>query len=170
VAESSTPQPLLRPLLERLTDLEPTLQSENADRRSLSERDLRKAVIRDLGWLLDTTRLGVSVDLVPWPEVECSVLNFGLPSFTGETASSLDVGKLEKAIHQAICRFEPRILEPSLKVAAKTTTDGPLDLQNNVLRIAIVAQVFAQPVPIEIDLSTEINLETGQVVLQERRD
>jgi len=165
VPESATPQPLLRPLLDRLTDHQRKIETENPDSQTLSRKELRQAVIKDLAWLLDTTRLAVSVDLGEWPEVERSVLNFGLPSFTGETASSLDVQKLEKAIKEAILRFEPRIVARSLKVSAEST-DSMLDW-HNVVRVRISAQVWAQPVPLEILLRTEVNLETGQVALQD---
>lgn len=160
-----SPQPLLRPLLDRLTDNKRAVEVEGVDRQIVSRKELRQAVIRDLASLLDTTRLGVSVDLGAWPEVERSVLNFGLPSFTGETASSLNVQELEKAIREAVLRFEPRILARTLQVEAEST-DNMLDW-HNVVRVRISAQVWAQPVPLEILLRTEVNLETGQVALKD---
>ena len=37
------------------------------------------------------------------------MINYGLPSMSGETASNFDVAALEASIRQAIVDFEPRI-------------------------------------------------------------
>jgi hypothetical protein len=52
-----------------------------AGARILSKRQLRDDVKDNLHWLMNATRLSVSTDLSGWPEVESSVLNFGLPAF-----------------------------------------------------------------------------------------
>ena len=44
-----------------------------------------------------------------------SVVNFGLPALSGQTASSLDVTDLTRAIREAILDFEPRILPATLR-------------------------------------------------------
>ena len=53
-----TPQERLQPsLLDRLTDSAPDTKRESRDRRVLSMRRLRSAVLRDLAWLLNTGHL-----------------------------------------------------------------------------------------------------------------
>ena len=126
---------------------------------------LRAAVLRDLASLMNSTRLGASEDLAAYPEVERSVLNYGMPAFAGETASTLDVNDLESGIRTAILRFEPRILANTLQVEA-IATDSVLGW-HNVVSVKISAQVWAQPVPLELLLRTEVDLETGQVALAE---
>ena len=62
-------------LLDRLTDDSPMEQKESRDKRVFSVAKLRKAVLRDLGWLLNTCHLQVVEDLSGFPYVEASVVN-----------------------------------------------------------------------------------------------
>ena len=149
-------------LLDRLTDDEPQRQ-DPPGAPGLAKSGLRAAVLRDLAWLMNTTRLEAS-ELGAWPEVERSVLNYGLPVLAGQTASTLDVKGLERAIRQAILRFEPRILADLLEVDA--IEDG-MPGSHNLVCVRISGLIRAQPVPLEILLRTEVDLETGQVSLSE---
>jgi type VI secretion system protein ImpF len=89
------------------------------------------------------------------------VLNFGLPALSGQSASSLDIGDLAKAIREAIITFEPRILASTLEI--KTLIEsGQLD-HHNVIGVEIRAHLWAQPVPLEFLVRTEFDLETGNV-------
>ena len=152
-------------LLDRLTDEQPGQRVDPTDARLLGRSGLRAAVLRDLACLLNVTRLGASQPLDAWPEVERSVLNYGLPAFAGETASTLDVKGLERAIRQAILRFEPRILADTLEV--KAIEQDSMMGWHNVVCVTISGQIWAQPVPLEMMLRTEVDLETGQVSLSE---
>ncbi|GAA5182388.1 type VI secretion system baseplate subunit TssE [Niveibacterium umoris] len=163
-----TPLDRLQPaLLDRLTDDEPDKKIEPREKRVLSKSQLRAAVLRDLGWLMNATRLAATEDLSDYPEVERSVINFGLPAFSGETASTLEVADLERAIREAILRFEPRILADTLVVEA-VTLDSVLNW-HNIVSVKISAQLWAQPVPLELLLRTEVDLETGQVELADTK-
>src|SRR5262245_19557032 len=68
----------------------PNLELESAERRMISMRRLRECVYRDLGWLFNSVNLDSEQDLDHVPYVAASVLNFGLPSFAGRMASSID--------------------------------------------------------------------------------
>jgi len=160
------PQERLQPaLLDRLTDEEPEKKVEGPDKRVLTKTQLKQAVLRDLVWLMNTTRLESSEDLSQMPKVQRSVLNFGLPALSGETASTLDPTDLERSVREAILAFEPRILPASLRVEA-IVTDTQLD-HHNVISIQIEGQLWAQPVPLELLLRTEVDLETGKVEITE---
>jgi type VI secretion system protein ImpF len=160
------PQERLQPaLLDRLTDEEPDKLVEGPDKRVLNKVQLRQAVLRDLVWLFNTTRLESSEDLSSAPNVRSSVLNFGLPALSGATASTLDPTDLERAVRDAIIAFEPRILAPSLRVRA-VVSDTQLD-QHNVISVQIEGQLWAQPVPLEVLLRTNVDLETGKVEIME---
>lgn len=160
------PQERLQPaLLDRLTDDEPDKQVEGPDKRVLTKAQLRQAVLRDLVWLMNTTRLESSEDLSSTPSVQRSVLNFGLPALAGETASALDPTELERSVREAILAFEPRILPASLRVQA-VVSETQLD-QHNVISVEIEGQLWAQPVPLELLLRTEVDLETGEVEITE---
>jgi type VI secretion system protein ImpF len=157
-----TPQERLQPsLLDRLTDDEPHKQQELRERRVLSKSRLRQAVLRDLAWLFNTTRLESEVDFSKAPFARRSVINFGLPALSGRSASSLEVTELERSIRQAILDFEPRILPATLVVKALLNADR-LD-HHNVIGVEIHGQLWSQPVPLELLVRTEIDLETGKV-------
>jgi type VI secretion system protein ImpF len=157
-----TPQERLQPaLLDRLTDDEPETRQEPRERRVMSKSRLRQAVLRDLVWLFNATRLEAGTDLAKVPYVRRSVINFGLPALSGQAASSLDVSDLERSIRQSILDFEPRILPATLQVRALLVA-SQLD-HHNVIGVEIHGQLWAQPVPLELLVRTEIDLETGKV-------
>jgi type VI secretion system protein ImpF len=161
VAELS-PQERLQPaLLDRLTDDEPDKKVEGPERRVLTKTQLRQAVLRDLAWLFNTTQLEAEEDLSSTPLVQKSTLNYGLPALAGETAASLDPTDLERAVREAILAYEPRILPSSLRVRA-IVTETQLD-QHNVISVEIEGFLWAQPVPLELLLRTDVDLETGRV-------
>lgn len=157
-----TPQERLQPaLLDRLTNDAPDKKVEPRENRVISSRQLRKAVLRDLAWLFNATRLAPDADLAGLPYVEHSVLNFGLPPLAGEIASTLDVPELERTVKQMILDFEPRIVPRTLQVEA-LVSELQLD-HHNVISIEIRGALWAYPVPLELLLRTDVNLETGEV-------
>lgn len=155
------PQDQLQPaLLDRLTDEEPDKKLEPRLQRVISKRRLREAVLRDLAWLFNTTRMDAAMDAASLPHARKSVINYGLPALAGQTASMIEVPDLERAIKQSILDFEPRILPESLHVRALEIAG--LD-HHNVIGVEISGQLWAQPLPLELLVRTEIDLETGQV-------
>ena len=157
-----TPQERLQPaLFDRLIDEEPTRQVEPRERRVMSKSRLREAVLRDLAWLFNCTRLEASQSLAHVPYVRRSVVNFGLPALSGKPSSSLDVADLERAIRQAILDFEPRILPATLEV--KAVKQASSHQHHHIVGVQIHGQLWAQPVPLELLVRTEIDLETGKV-------
>ncbi len=160
---------LLPCLLDRLTDEAPGCPLETAESGLASQLRLRAAVLRDLGWLMNATRPGAAESLEAWPEARRSVLNYGLPALGGQTSSTLDLQALERAIREAILRFEPRLLADTLEVEADAEAlfqQHGLDGHNRV-SLRISGQIRAQPIPLELLLRTEWDLETGQVSLSE---
>ena len=162
MAEAPLAQDRLQPaLLDRLTDEEPDRKLEPREQRALSKARLRQAVLRDLAWLFNTVKLESSVDLAQTPQVRRSVLNFGLTALSGKTASTMDAVALTSAIKQAILDFEPRIVPSTL--AVRTVIDaGQLD-HHNIIGVEIQGHLWAQPIPLELLVRTEIDLETGRV-------
>lgn len=150
-------------LLDRLTD-DTRGTPATEDRRVLTKTQLRQSVLRDLAWLLNAVQpLGALA--AQYPQAADSVLNFGLPPLSGQLASRIDVSQVEKAIREAIVRFEPRILEPSLVVKA-LESDSVMD-SHNVIEFEIRGFLWAQPVPLELLLRTKLDLEAGQVEVRD---
>lgn len=161
-----TPQERLQPaLLDRLADDSPDVQVESREMRVISRNRMREAVLRDLAWLFNSTRMTDDVNWAAYPHVQRSVLNFGLPTLSGETASTLNVVDLESQVRQALLAFEPRIMASSLKVTA-LVDEMTMD-HHNVISFRITCHLWAQPVPFELMLRTEVDLESGQVEIQE---
>ena len=157
---------ILQPsLLDRLTDDHPDKTLESREQRAMTKSRMRAAVLRDLAWLFNATRQSSDVDWAPFPHAERSVINFGLPALSGKTASSMDIRELEQMVRQAIIDHEPRITPETLQVEA--TSAAPLLEQHNLLSFRITGQLWSQPLPIEMMLQTDIDLESGHVRLQD---
>lgn len=153
-----TQKELLQPsLLDRLADDEPGKEIESREQRVLSFRRLKQSVIRDLQWLLNAGCLESTQDLSGYPYVKQSVLNFGIPDFTGIAASAVDRATIERVLRQAILDFEPRIHKTSLKVRAKPGGE------HNTLVFEIEGELWAQPLPERLYLKTVLDLELGNV-------
>ena len=151
-------------LLDRLTDIHPEKSKESTAQQSMSQKEFKDAVIRDLGWLLNSVSLDVCVDLEAYPEVARSVLNFGLPDISGHTTSTIDVRSVENSVKRAIRQFEPRIIRNSLRVKVHS---NPSDMSHNSLVFEIQGAVFGQPSPFQIVLRSELNLECGEFSVTE---
>ena len=166
MAEQLTPQERLQPaLLDRLTDDEPEKRLEPREQRVMSKARLRQAVLRDLAWLFNTVRLESGTAMSRAPYARRSVINFGLPALSGHTAATVASSEIERAIRQAILDFEPRILPASLDVKA-LVEPSELD-RHNIIGIEIHGQLWAQPVPLDLLIRTEIDLETGRMQLSD---
>jgi type VI secretion system protein ImpF len=162
MAELASRERLQPALLDRLTDDAPdNHQPEPREARVINKSRFRQAVLRDMAWLLNATRMGGSEELAGLEHVEGSVLNYGLPALSGETASTVDVLDLEDRIRQAILFYEPRILSHTLEVHA-IFSENELN-QHNVVSIEIRGSLWAHPIPLEMLLRTDLDLETGEV-------
>jgi type VI secretion system protein ImpF len=147
-------------LLDRLLDDAPEEQTEAPSARVLTKIQLRQAVLRDLAWLLNSVRPS-DIDAERVPYAAASVLNYGLPPLAGAQASTLDIATLEQNVRHAILLFEPRILPDSLRVRA--LEDISVLNTHNQIALEITGLLWSQPVPLEVMIRTELDLETGQV-------
>jgi type VI secretion system protein ImpF len=165
MAELTTQEKLQPALLDRLTDTRPEQSQESREERVISDSALKQAVLRDLQWLFNSTQLSSDDELTTLPHVSNSVLNFGMPAMAGQLISTLDRAGLEHMIKNAILNFESRILPNTLEVALLTSEDA--QDHHNVLEFHIIGQLWAQPMPLELYLKTSLDLETGQVELDD---
>jgi type VI secretion system protein ImpF len=156
---------LLPALLDRLTDHAPERRSEPAFARSMGKAEFRRSVLRDLAWLLNTTNAESEVELGPLPRVRDSVLNFGVQALSGKYLVDDDLRALEDAVADCIRRFEPRIMPDSLRVRVLTASDE--QATRNRLGMEIRGQLWAEPYPIELLLRSRVDLESGQIALED---
>ena len=160
MADTAQSERLQPSLLDRLTDNEPAKKEESRAQRVLSMKKLREGVVRDLLWLLNTTKLDVTQEISKYPEVAKSVVNFGVPDLVGVTASSVDARDLEQQIREAIWNYEPRLKRNSVHVRA-AVADGRQ--AQNTLVFEIEGELWAEPMPIRLFLKTQLDLEDGSV-------
>jgi type VI secretion system protein ImpF len=174
MAELQSRDRLQPSLLDRLTDHQPLASQEAVEDRVLSRQQLRAAVLRDLSWLFNAIRPQPEPassrleELELWgrhPHACRSVLNFGMPAFAGSTKSSLDKSVMEAAVKQAITTFEPRIDAKSLSVTIQIEHKN----HHNTLQLTIRGQLWAQPVPLELLLAADVDLETGNTRMRDVR-
>lgn len=153
-------------LLDRLTDEEPGQRVETSKKAVLSKAQLKRTVLRDLVWLLNTTAHHTSDQLNLYPEVRKSVVNFGIPVLSGKNFSGVDWRELEHEIRSAILAFEPRIYPDSLSVKALAPTD--MLGHHNLLQFELRGELWSIPFPIELLLRSELDLETGHMRLTDQ--
>jgi type VI secretion system protein ImpF len=143
------------PVLDRLIDLEPGNQTENPPSRSQSERLLKRAVRRDLEWLLNTRRNSDPPE-EGLKEVNRSAYVYGLPDLSALTmATSGDRNKLVKQLLATINLFEPRLANVRL-----VQVDTP-DAAKHQVRLRIEAMLRMDPSPEPISFDTVIELKSG---------
>ena len=146
--------------------LAPEQRRESLDQQMLTMAQLRRAVLRDLAWLLNTTNLDPSGVLEGAPLASRSTLNYGISGLTGDDATDSRGAWVERAVTEAIKAFEPRIRPESLRVHAR-----PLDREAGLptLVLEISGELWAQPVPQQLFLETAIELDTRVTVVSESK-
>lgn len=138
---------------------------------------LREAVRRDIEALFNTERFESSPlvadhemeqideslpDLDDFPEVRRSVVNFGVPSFSGRSARDFDHDLLAAEIQNILATFEPRLKKDA------TTVEVTLNEKGTGLTIEIDAVLIMTPSPERLKLRTNINLDNGAAVTELR--
>lgn len=164
MAELTTQERLQPSLLDRLTDDEPGKADESREKRVISATRLRDCVTRDISWLLNCVNLGKDDQLADYPEVASSVLNFGIPDLTGAALSGIKAEALQRQLREALLAFEPRLTANTLQVTVQADTRR-MDQQSLVFNIA--SEMWAQPIPLNLYLKTEVDLETGKFNVSE---
>jgi type VI secretion system protein ImpF len=69
------------------------------------------------------------------------------------------------AIKQAVTTFEPRIDAQSLSVSIQIDSRH----HHNTLQLTIRGNLWAQPVPLELLLAADVDLETGSTRMRDMR-
>jgi type VI secretion system protein ImpF len=131
---------------------------------------LREAVRRDIEALFNTERFeanpllsdleaehaaGSPPSLEDFPEVRRSVVNYGVPSFSGRSSRDFDRDALAREIRAVLASFEPRLKESATKVTVS------LGDKSMGLKIEIDAVLIMTPTPERLRLRTLINLDNG---------
>lgn len=150
-----------------------------AERRRLESRGvvvtpdvLREAVRRDIEMLFNVERLearyfltdkeaqdheDTADKLADFPDVRTSVLNYGVPTFSGRKGSDFDREGLAKSLKEVLQSYEPRLKPDTIKVDVKFA-------EKVGLKVEIDATLLMSPVAERLRLSTVIDLESGRAI------
>ena len=127
-----------------------------------NEAALRATVRRELAWLLNTTNIEALEDLDPYPQVQTSVLNYGVPDLAGKALTRRVILQRAREIRKAIRLFEPRFDRESLTVEPGHEDDKP-----NALVFVIHGDITAAVQSLPVKFRTEIEPETAAVDVRE---
>lgn len=123
-----------------------------------SWQDVRRDVLRNLQWLLNTeaprTLAGRQLPEAVWKSVLC----FGVEPFSGRVQSSFRPSEVAWSIRERILAFEPRIDRHSLEV---TVDDEEAHRHFRRMRFTVVGLLRADPLPLEFIAHAEIDTEIG---------
>lgn len=164
MADKTISERLQPSLLDRLTDDAPENPSERRDDRVIDMRRLREIISRDLGFLLNCNNAEGVIDADRYPHAANSVLNYGMGEVSGAFSTVARTGMIRASMARAIAQFEPRIKPGTLDVALRV--DGKGSLATVVFDIR--ADMWAQPIPMEVYLRSEVDVTTGHVTLERK--
>ena len=162
MADQTLAERLQPSLLDRLTDNDPGNRKESRDSRVIDLNRLREIIQRDLSWLLNTQNGESYIPVERYPAVAASVLNFGLGEVAGEYSTSERSEMIRRSIERAISRYEPRIIEGSVDVRISSGTEAT----GMTVGLDIRADMWAQPMPLELYLRSKVDLTTGEIQVE----
>jgi type VI secretion system protein ImpF len=155
VAKVEANDPLLPSLLDRLIDEDPGAFKEQP--RSLAQqlRQLKQSVRRDLENLLNTRWRAIG-----WPselrELDTSIVNYGIPDFTGAnlgSAGSRD--DFVRIIQETIRRCEPRLKRVKVELLDNS------EREDRTMRFRIDAMLQADPDPEQVVFDSALEPSSG---------
>jgi type VI secretion system protein ImpF len=152
-------QPLVPSVFDRLLDDEPANSRETAASRRQVLRELKRSVGRDLENLLNTRQRCGSWP-APLTELEQSLVNYGIPDFTGVNMSiAAERERLRGVIQQVIEHYEPRLKTVRVKLLENS------EAYDRTLRFRIdgLLKVDPAPEPVVFDSQLEPSTSTFEV-------
>ncbi len=161
MADRTITERLQPSLLDRLTDNAPETANEARDQRVIDIRRLRDIIRRDLAWLLNTNNHETLIDRVKHPHALTSTINYGIREVAGGMSTVRRATEIRDTIREAIIRFEPRIRPETVRVELRQEEDRA----NTIINFDIRADMWAQPVPLELYIRSEVNVVTGELKL-----
>jgi type VI secretion system protein ImpF len=142
-------------VLDRLIDTEPDTPTDAPRTWAQSVRELRRAVRRDLEWLLNTRRI-----IEPAPdelgEVTRSLYHYGLPDITSLGAESMDSQHwLRRQVEETIALFEPRLANVRATIAPRGEGN------QREVRFVIEALLRVEPDPEQVVFDTVLEVSSA---------
>ncbi len=131
---------------------------QSSPRNAVHERVLRAELAADLDALVNTVNLEASIDLDDFPEVQKSILNFGMPDLSALTMESSEANLVGQQLEQALKNFESRLLGESIAVSGEVQQDEV----GSRLAFKIKADMHATPSDVPIEFLADFEAFSGQ--------
>jgi len=155
--------------MDRLTDNQPEKRLEAPRPQTMSFQEYRAGFQRDLMGLLSYGLRPAMGDFHGYPEVQTSVLNYGMSNLLGMADMAAKPAQVEQNILECIRRFEPRVNGQTLRVRV-SRNDVPGDNAMKNLEIEIQAELWAKPYSEHVYLLTSVDLHNASVKVKEWRN
>ena len=139
-------QPVQLSLIDRLLADGPAADQSHRQH----QRELRAAVGRDIEALLNTRQRSLSPP-AGLAELEVSLVNYGIPDFTGMNLASEDYREqFRRSVETVLSRYEPRFKRVSVILLDNA------DTLDRTLRFRIDALMYARPEPEPLVFDSEL--------------
>lgn len=152
---------LMPTLLDRLRDDAPHRHVEAAEEYTVTRKQMRDIVQRDLTYLLNTTSIEDQIDRERYPHAASSTVNFGVPPLAGTFLASRQWNDLERMIRRALTDFEPRLISDSLAVSPRHAIGA--GEHHNILAFEVRGMVHMDPYPLEFTVQSSLDLDTSEI-------
>jgi type VI secretion system protein ImpF len=141
-------------LLDRLIDMAPREKREARPMRIMDRPDIRAAISRDLGWLLNT-RTPLTAE--QFDSRDLTVIDYGVPDFGKGTPENVRDQKQRAArTEKAIRVFEPRLQNVKVSIVPEMGSERSLTM-------IIEAEMVADDVKEPVFFMTIYDSETGKM-------
>lgn len=155
---------VLPSLLDRLIDDEPERERDTPSATGADLESLRAGVRRDLENLLNT-RIVHEVSTERYPELETSVVSYGLPDFSSVVLGAPEERESFRArVQRTIERYEPRFRQVRVEIVP-TGNEG-----DRTLHLKITAILLVEPDPVPMRYESQVHATDRMVRLEEVRD
>jgi len=145
-------------VLDRLTDEDPRSPADSRTTYAESLRVFKRAVQRDLEWLLNTRRSIEPAD-EDHDEVRRSVYNYGIPDITSMSRDSMASRKqLLRYVEETLAIFEPRLTNVRV-----STVEIEGEALRRELRFVVEATLRLDPTPEQVMFDTVLHFSSGQI-------
>ena len=147
-------------ILDRLIDDDPAAASEALPIRLQNLQQLKASVARDLEALLNTRQEVFNQNAADFPEVDRSIVTYGLPDFSAfNLRSQRDRQTVHRAVENAISKFEPRLTDVRVSIE-------PLKEHDRNVRFRVDALLKMDPALTPVSFDTVLRLNTQEYVVE----
>ena len=148
-------------VLSRMQDDEPTSRIDRMP-RVMSLDGIREDILANVVMLLNSRSRPNDEDLSRYPEIENSVISYGLMDFCGMNCNMENLETIRKHVRDQLIKFEPRIDKESLQINVFESSDST---ERCSFSMEIIGRFAISEMTGDFRYSTRFDLETGQVTM-----